>query len=78
MSIEEVKTILNEYGEYEEYQYDYPGRTQIIIHFTSNEIIEIIGEVNIYLNYFDEVGYIGPELLYGTDSKGICLNGLSE
>jgi len=78
MTVEEVRMVLLEYGEFEEYQYNYPGRSQIIIRFTGKDIVDKIGNINIYLNFFEGIGYVGPELLYGTDSKGICVSGLSE
>ncbi len=78
MTLEEVEKILNEYGEYYIHRYEQIGFFQIRITFLDKNINQKIGNNIIYLNFDNETGYIGPQLQYGLDSRGVCLNGLSE
>jgi hypothetical protein len=78
MTIDEVRHVLLEFGEFHETFYDEYGFIVIMIKFNEKEINDRIGNAYVELFFQDNYGYTGPRLGMVLDNGVMCINGVSE
>jgi len=78
MTVDEVRQVLNNFGEFEEFRYEHHGSYQLLVVFKDQAIKAKIGYYQVILNFDDKKGYTGPEIPYDMERKQVCFSGVSQ